>query len=192
MISMGLFRKKEIKKVEEEKTETSEDNDFPEAIEAIFSPPEDVKSRTKVYESHIRECLLNKVIEKGETVILKDETFNKTFDKVFENFDMSESKKESWKIPDMKLFVVDTKPLGKVKITKWTDIKSMVGFPDSEGFPVTQLILVNEIPNLSKMSEVKDKEQIEKIINVGGFVSKYEDKKQIIYFTHEWFYRKKK
>jgi hypothetical protein len=185
---MSLFGKKETKKVEE-KTETSKD-DFPEATEAIFSPTEDGKH--KASESHIRGCLLNKVIEKGETVILKDETFNKKFDKVFDNFNMSEGQRESWKIPDVKVFVIDTNPSGKVKITKWTDIKSMTGFPDSEGFPITQLIIVNEIPSLNKMNEVKDKEQIEKIINVGGFVSKYEDKKQIIYFTHEWFYRKKK
>lgn len=178
---MSLFGKKENKKPKDEEP----DIDVVIAQEITVSPPEE-SGEIFIAPDFLQKLLLGKIVEKGKSYYLKD---SKDKDEFFSSFGIDI---ESAFLPTEKLYIVDTKPLGEVKITKNTKINFLKMFPYSDGIPKAKILLVKEQPNLKKLMEVKDLEQIRKIVKAGNFINKYEDEKQVIYFAGNYFFKKKK
>ena len=56
----------------------------------------------------------------------------------------------------------------------------------------SRIINVKNPPDTKGLTEVSDLVQIKKIVESGNLVSMYEDDKQVIYFTEDYYYVKKK
>jgi hypothetical protein len=78
-------------------------------------------------------------------------------------------------------FIQILKPIGIGKIL----------FNDDEILK-SRIINVKNPPDTKALTEVSDLVQIKKIVENGKFVSMYEDDNQVIYFTDDYYYVKKK
>lgn len=78
-------------------------------------------------------------------------------------------------------FVQILKPIGIGKIL----------FNDDEILK-SRIINVKNLPDTKNLTEVSDLIQMKKIVENGKLVSMYEDDKQVIYFTDDYYYTKKK
>ena len=78
-------------------------------------------------------------------------------------------------------FIEILKPLGSGKIL----------FNDDEILK-SRIINVKNQPDTKGLTEVSDLLQIKKIAESGKLVSMYEDDSQVIYFTDDYYYAKKK
>ena len=56
----------------------------------------------------------------------------------------------------------------------------------------SRLVNVKNPPETKGLTEVSDLTQIKKISDNGKFINMYEDDKQVIYFTQDYYYVKKK
>lgn len=99
---------------------------------------------------------------------------------------------------EAKLVVVNTDPSGIVRVGEITEVKILSELPETlgpplreEDLPSKRIIKVKNLPDLQNMIEVKSLDEIAKLAE-GYYINKYEDKRQVVYFTGNWYLRIRK
>ena len=181
---MGLFSKK--------KKETDNEENSVNAIEVVVSPPEDVGGPIMMAHDYLCNILLNQIVERGQEIRVRE---HRTREKRASG---AAKGLKSKGVGDStgsfhRFYVVDTKPSGRVRIVKETKIKHLSEFPDTtDGIPKSKVLAVKKLPSLDKLTELKDIEEMIKIATSGNFINKYEDENQTVYFSGNYFFKKKK
>jgi transitional endoplasmic reticulum ATPase len=97
---------------------------------------------------------------------------------------------------ETKFIVISTEPPGIVRVTTETNLEIIPELSEvvpitEEDLPHERIINVKTIPNIQKMMELKNLDEIGKLAK-SYYINKYEDKKQVIYFIDNWYFKKVK
>jgi len=180
-----------LNKKENKKEDTAKEN-VPEAEEVKLSQTDE--NLTYLNPNYLKGFLVGRAVSTGEIITLERKAFSKDKDKpsLFKQFFDMDFGEFFPEISDIKLVVLDTKPKGKVRITSNTKINYSDISLNEDGIPNRKIIKVKFLPDLKDLTEVTDISEIKKITNIEGLIGRFEDDKQVVYFTKGYFYRKKK
>ncbi len=164
-----------------------------EAKIITLSPAREGTTITTAESMHqgILDRLLGEVIKKDDEISLKDkketkkssraDDFFESFHKNFEEFG------NIW--TGIRFKVISTVPEGDVEVTQNTKLELISELPNEDGFSKSRVIEIKTSPDLKNLIETKSIDDIKKLLVKFTFVNKYEDKKEVIYFSDKYFYR---
>lgn len=87
--------------------------------------------------------------------------------------------------------VWDTNPTNRVKVTAKTEIICLTDGPSRFDIADNRAVVIKKKPRLAKKQEIANIDELRKISNY-FLINIYEDDKEIIYFTDNYFFIKKK
>ena len=166
--------------------------DVKEAKKVVIAPAE--KGVIVHYSPNLmKQNLFMRPVTKGD-IIIPSPALRKRGSSLLEDFFGLDF--EEFFIPtfpgDTRFIVVDTKPKGIVRITNKTEMEILPESPKKdEDLPYATVINVKTLPDLKNMLEVKNLDEMAKLAKK-YYINRYEDKKQIIYFVGEWYFKKLK
>jgi len=170
------------------------DEYFVEAKEVEVCPA-DESVKITLYEAGLKKILVGRVVNAGDIITVEKEKKSKNqnsssnpfFDDVFNSvFD------ESFGLNGIKLKILITQPKGAVKITNDTKLMFKSEKPNEDGIPESKIIHIKRIPDLKKYYELRDSREILKLINLGKFVSRFDDSTRTVYLIDGYYYEKKR
>lgn len=136
----------------------------------------------------LKKNLIGRIVKKGDEINFNETRKDKPktisgspFEDIFDVF-------EQGFMGGFGFIVADTYPEGEVEITTDTKIHLEKVTVDEEGLPKSKVIKVKKLPNMGEFIEVNSIWDIKNLAQEGLLINRYEDKKQIIYFTDRYFY----
>lgn len=169
-----------------------------EEANAVTLAPADKEVMLQISDTDtFKDVLSGLYVVSGDKVLLRN---HRKDNSLLDSLVNSNSKLDS-EIKDTELLIVETFPKNPVRITQDTEIQYKETVPDSHieddedqhPIPESQVLYLNDEPDVGNRKELEDMNQLEKITDSNRLVGCYETEEERVWiFYEEYYYREQK